>query len=62
MQFREMRVRQYAVVAFSNIIHDSFEPFEGSLLPGNPVKVRSSWAIVLEAAYLRAVDALYLLL
>lgn len=62
MQFREIRVRQYAAIAFSNIIHDSFEPFEGSLLPGHPVEVSSSWTIVLETAYLRSVNALHLLL
>ena len=60
-QLREMRVRQYAVVAPSNLIHDSFEPFERSLLSGDPVEVSPSWTIVLEAAYLRAVDAFHLL-
>jgi hypothetical protein len=59
-EVREMRL--YTVVTFSNIVHDSFEPFKGSLLSGNPVEVSSSWTIVLETAYLRAVDAFHLLL
>ncbi|KAL5227758.1 hypothetical protein ABZP36_016023 [Zizania latifolia] len=53
----ELGARQYIVLAFSNIIHDSFEPLEGPLLSGHPVEVSSSWSIVLEAAYLRTMYA-----
>jgi hypothetical protein len=51
----------YTVIALGHLIHDSFEPLEGSLLSGDPVEVSPSWTIVFEAAYLRAVDAFHLL-
>ena len=40
----------YIVIALGDIIHNTFEPFEGALLSGNPVEVCSSWPIGLETA------------
>ena len=40
----------YIVIALGDIIHNTFEPFEGALLSCNPVEVGSSWPICLETA------------
>lgn len=33
----------YTLVKLCNVIHDSFEPFEGPLFSCNPIKVGSVW-------------------